>query len=206
VDEKLEELRAEFAVARAESKRFALIVGRLIFAWRDVEHHLFRVLVRYSGVSEAVGRAIFSGTRARTMIDNIRSIAYNTGMDSVRNADLSRTFAQLLVINAMRDHIVHHASEYGYVFDDPMKRIIVNERTSKLGKAIAFEIGSDEIHSMVSDLGLISNHLMIHWNAQFQDEPFRPWNVIHGLDAPPPWSYKPPQPIGSWERPPEGAQ
>lgn len=133
------------------------------------------------------------------MIDFIRSIAHNSAMPADRREDLEHVFVQFAAINAMRDHLVHHASD-SYSFDDPKKRIVANTRASRYGNAKGFEIGADTIDAMTWDLFGISNHLNMHWGPR--EGPFRPWRENAEDEAPTAWAYKSLAPIPSWEKAP----
>ena len=186
-------------VARSEDERFERALGRFIVAFADTEAELRRVLIQYAQVSDPVARAIFSGTRAKAMIDFIRNIAHNTALSKDRQDDLDYVFSQLTVVNTMRDHIVHHASD-SYSFNDPQKRIVANIRASRYGNAKGYEIGADTIDAMTWDLYGISNHLNMHWGSR--DGAFTPWRENPEDQAPTAWTYKAPNPIPSWEKPP----
>lgn len=185
--------------ARAEDARFERALGRFIIAFADAEAELRRVLIQYSQVANPVARALFSGTRAKAMIDFIRSIAHNSAMPADRRDDLEYVFSQLAAINTMRDHMVHHASD-SYAFVDPKKRIVANTRASRYGNAKGYEIGADTIDAMTWDLYGISNHLNMHWGPR--EGPFRPWRENPEDQEPTAWAYKPPIPIASWEEAP----
>ncbi len=189
--------------ARAEDENFERALGRFIIAFADAESELHKVLVQYSQVSDPIARALFSGTRAKGMIDFIRSIAHNSAMPADRRGDLEHVFAQLSTINTMRDHLVHHASD-SYSFDDPKKRIVANTRASRYGNAKGYEIGTDTIDAMTWDLYGISNHLNMHWGPR--DGPFRPWRENPEDEKPTAWAYKPLDPIPPWEKAPPSKQ
>ena len=80
-------------------EKFEKALGRFIIAWTDAETELYQILLSYSNVSHAVGRALFSGTRARGMMDFIRSIAHNTAMDYDRKKDLEYVCNGLVFCN-----------------------------------------------------------------------------------------------------------
>lgn len=187
--------------AREQDEHFERALGRMMIAWADVEAELYRVLVHYSGVSDAVARALFSGTRGSAAMAFIQSIAHNTGMESARRDDLDYVFEQAKAINTMRDHLAHHSSGTSIAFDDPMKRIVANTRASRYGKAQGYEIGADGIDAMTHDLHGIHNHLNMHWGPR--TGPFRPWREDPNVDVPTVWSFKAPPPIAPFERAPE---
>ena len=96
-----EDIAAAFT-AREQDAGFEQALGRFIIAFADAEAELYRVLIAYSKTDDPVARALFSGTRAKAMIDFIRSIAHNTSMPEDRKADLEYVFRQLAAINAFR--------------------------------------------------------------------------------------------------------
>lgn len=196
------DIEAVFA-ARAEEEEFERALGRFIIAFADAEAELYKVLVQYSQVTDPVARAIFSGTRAKGMIDFIRSIAHNSAMSADRRDDLEQVFVQLAAINTMRDHLVHHASD-SYSIDDPKKRIVANKRTSRYGNAKGYEIGTDTIDAMTWDLYGISNRLNMHWGPR--RDPFRPWRENPEDEKPPAWAYRSLDPIPPWEKAPSSKQ
>jgi hypothetical protein len=189
--------------ARGDDENFERALGRFIIAFADAESELHKVLVQYSQVTDPISRALFSGTRAKGMIDFIRSIAHNSAMSADRRDDLEHVFVQFAAINTMRDHIVHHASD-SYSCDDPKKRIVANTRASRYGNAKGYEIGTDTIDTMTWDLYGISNHLNMHWGPR--QGPFRPWRENPEDDGPTAWAYKSLDPIPPWEKTPSNKQ
>ena len=133
------------------------------------------------------------------MMDFIRSVAHNTAMAADRKEDLEYVFSQLSAINTMRDHLVHHTSD-SYSFDNPKKRIVANRRASRYGNTKGYEVGVETIDAMTWDLYGISNHLNMHWGPR--QGPFTPWRENPEDPDPTAWTYKPPQPIPSWEASP----
>lgn len=190
--------------AFGQDEIFERSLGRFMIAWADTELELYRVLIAYSGVTKAVGRAIFSGTRASAMINLLRSIAHNTQMAADRKQDLDHVFPQLTAINTMRDHLAHHASDsYSYPKDDPFTRVVANMRSSRFGNNTGYELTSDTINAMTWDLYGIANHLNMHHGPR--TGPFTPWRENSEIDAPTAWLYTPPQPIKNWEQFPPSA-
>ena len=191
-------VEAAFA-APSEVERFESSLGRFIVAFADCEAELRRVLVQYAQVSDPVARAIFSGTRAKAMMDFIKNIAHNTAMLRERREDLEYVFAQLSAINTMRDHIVHHVSD-SYSFNDLGRRVVANTRASRYGNARAYVISAETIDAMTWDLYGILNHLNMHWGPR--TGAFTQWRENPEDQAPTAWAYTAPNPITSWEHPP----
>ena len=188
-----------------QNEIFQLALGRFMIAWADAELELYRVLISYSGVTNPVARAIFSGTRAKAMMDFIRNIIHNTQLLGVRKADLDHVFPQMAAINTMRDHLAHHASDsYSFPKGDPFTRVIANVRSSRYGNNVGFEISSETINAMTWDLYGIANHLNMHHGSR--TEPFTPWRENPEFDVPTAWLYTPPQPIQKWEQFPPALQ
>lgn len=175
-----------------ENDHFHLAFGRFIIACSDAERELYRALIQYSKVSDGVARAIFSGTRARVMIQFINAINDNEGIEKARADDLEYVFAQLTAISTMRDHLAHHLSDVSYSFSTyPPFRIASNhERVSRLSKELNCEVSVQTLNDMTWDLYGIANHLNMHWGRRTGQ--FLPWREN---DQPTTWLYKSPQPI-----------
>jgi hypothetical protein len=189
------------AVQQAEED-FAYALGRFIMAWSDTETELYRALLHYSGVSGDVGRAIFSGTRAKTMVNFIRAIVSNTKAPKARVDDLDFIFRQLNWINDARDRFVHFSSEtMGYKRDDPTVRLLTNRhRTSYVGKGYALPVSAKTLEDMTWDLYGITNHLQMHFVPQ--PDGFHVWEENEGERTT--WRYKPPpQDNANQARPPK---
>lgn len=182
-----------------DEETFELALGRFMIAWADAEAEVYRVLVAYSGVTNAVARAIFSGLHAKTMTDFIQHIAHNTNMAEDRRQDLEYVFPQLAAINTMRDHLAHHTTG-SYNSKDAKTRVVANMRSNRFGKNKGYEISADTINAMTWDLYGIANHLNMHHGRR--TGPFTPWREASDDDAPTPWTYKSPQPIKNWETSP----
>jgi hypothetical protein len=162
------------------------LYGAFMLHFTRVELALYKVLVRLAGVTDAVGRAIFSGTRARDMMTYAESIALNTKISEEHIKELACVFSQLTAINTMRDRIVHHGlpayKKDGIYFTD-------EARKNRYGKAVAYRVTVDMLVSMSHDLSTIEFHL---------------WRFARGFTKPPgtdcslgpsTWRYKFPQPI-----------
>lgn len=179
--------------AQEEHSAFASGIGELTLAWSDVETVLYKLLQHYAGVSTQVGRAIFSGTRARSAIVFMRAIADNTGMEPARRADLDDIFAQVAAINEMRDFIVHHVSGSEQEFEDenPRERMVTDWlRASREKKAKRLYVGSATLAAMRDDCLECCWRLHAHWERS--NIPFQPGAGTNGVRSP--WKFKPPQP------------
>ncbi len=187
--EKLGDLSRKVA---EEHEKFQTALGRLTLMWSDAESALYAVLRYYSGTSTEVARALFSGSRARTMMMYVESIAHNTRLAPDRTADLKEVFAQMKAINTMRDWLVHHVD--GSVIEipdnDPSVRSLTNtHRTSRIGKGFRVRVSAVLLHQMCNDLQAICWHLLAHRDTS----PFVPWKNSAGKTYA--WEYVPPPPV-----------
>lgn len=176
--EKLHKAEAEYNIA----------VGQFVAAWADTETELYRVLIHYAGVSDAVGRAIFSGTRASAMASFLRAIAHNTRLGGAQIEDLDFVLSHLSAINTMRDRVIHFTSaSFSFESENPSNRVISNQhRVSRYGKHFVHIVSSETLDNMTYDLWGISNHLHHHHNIQGE---FRPWEENPGERTT--WRYRP---------------
>lgn len=164
------------AVAK-EHERFQRALGRMTMLWADLENNLYIALRNYSGVSDAVGKALFSGSRAAAMIMFIRAIAHNTKLQETNRArfdDLEETFSKISEINAMRDLITHHAGASLIEFDedDPTTRYLKKHRVSRRGNELKIKVGSALLDSIGADL--LECCWRLHAHAEAPNKPFTP--------------------------------
>jgi len=176
-----------------EGERLYRALGEFFLLWADVETELYRVLIHYAGVTDDIGRAIFSGCRARIMIDFLKNIAHNVKIDATRERDLSYLCAQISMINTLRDKIAHYASASNYsVSHKTLKRSVSNyHRVSKRGREFNDEISSLIVNNMAADLRRIHYRLSLHHRKNAPT----PLGVDVLRDGPT-WRYKP-APLGS---------
>ena len=190
-------------VAHGQTAAFQQAYGQFMVAWADAEAELYHVLKEYAKVEDGVARAIFSGARARTMIDYIRGIAHNVKLPADRQADLDHVFPQMVAINSMRDMLAHYASDsYSFADDNPLARIITNaDRVSRYGNERIDAVSVETLKAMTHDLYGIANHLNQHWGPWRHGKPFRPWRENDPNDPPTRWLYKPAQPQADRRKP-----
>jgi hypothetical protein len=177
----------DFEASEEAARAFEGHIGRFVLLWADTERRLFDVLIRYAGVSRKVGRAIFSGTRAKQMVDFLSAINANVGTAEDRVQDLAFISAQLAAINSFRDKIVHHGSYVTRVMPAPDKRLIYNKHRA-MRKSAEFEMIVDNqlVKDAISDLFTIGQLLARHEHETFSRLP-------QSGDAST-WRYRSPQP------------
>lgn len=183
-----------FRIAQEEHRKFVSALGELTLAWSDLEIVLFKLLKHYAGVSDDVGRALFSGTRARAAIAFIDAIADNTNMDSARRDDLRQIFAQIATLNQMRDFVIHNVdgSEQRFKDDNPSERLLSDvTRVSRKKNAKVVYIGSAILADMRADCIECCWRLHPHWDPQ--NNPFKPGSATGGRPAA--WRFKAPSSV-----------
>lgn len=172
-----------------EQAAFASNLGKFVLAWSDVEAMAKRVLIKYAGVSEAIGHAVFQD-RVKPNTDAIKAICSNTNVSKARRENLDHIIAQITTINTIRDRIVHFGSNAGGTFHpENMKSGLTNVgRARRQSQEFAYYVGSDDLRLLIKDCDLICSSLGKHLlRGRFQ-----PWFVDGAL---PPWRYKSLQPV-----------
>lgn len=180
-------------IIEEEHGAFQTSIGALTLHWADLERVLRRTLRHYADVSPEVGRALFSGTRARAAMAQVNSIAHNVGMDADRVADLKEIFEAITSINTMRDFIVHHVD--GSMIEsndtDPRKRKLSDEHSaSRVGRGKTYWVSSAVVLDMCADIIECCWRLQAHWEPT--NSPFQ--RGVGPTGVPQPWRYRPPQP------------
>lgn len=168
-----------------------MALGALVLTWTDLESALFAVLRHYCKISPKVARAIFSGTRARVMMEYLKNIAHNTGLDKDRREDLDAVLGHIGSLNKMRDWLIHHASASEIVIHPKAtpKRLLTNrDRVGKSGNEFVVMVDAELVEQMCSDTITCCWHLLAHRDS----EPFAPWKSNQGKSYA--WLYRPPQP------------
>ena len=171
-----------------ESEKFQRSLGELFLTWADTEMWIYRILLHYAGISEAVGRALFSGTRAKPLMDMVRNVAINTNIDKSRRDNLDFVFSQIAGIGTMRDMLAHYGST-SYTWADtftPQERWLTNAfRVNKYEKTKMYIIGSAHLVAMLGDLRKAMVYLERHTKKGLTSAAF---------DERPTWLYKSLQP------------
>jgi hypothetical protein len=171
------------------SERFQHSIGPFIIGYSSAELMLYRTLLRYAKITDAVGRAVFSGTRVGPMINFIKGIAENTNMEAERLRDLENIFEQFAAINYMRDLLVHqHIGSYSL----SGTTVSTHARASRYVKGKSVLISYEMMQAMTADLSTIGLLLSFHLRAGAL--PSRPDNLRS------PWLYKPVQPISTQDK------
>lgn len=182
-----------YRIVKSEHQEFLRALGHLTLDWADLESAVRAVLKHYAGVSAPVARALFSGTRAKTAMNLIGSIAHNINLDPARLSDLEEVFPVISSINTMRDFMVHHVDGSMIEYDDRdprFRKLSSVDTSSRQGKGKAYWISSSMVYDMCHDITQCCWRLLAHIN---KDESFQPYLDPSG--APIPWRYKPPQPV-----------
>jgi len=149
---------------REEDKAFYAALGQFMLGWADVERQLAEVLRHYANVSEPVARAIFSGTRARTLMNFITAVTDNTGVSKSRRDDLTFLFPKVGALNTQRDRVAHHGSfSSPSIAPNSLKRRISNEkRSSRMTNEFVQFVGSDEMHHAANECLRVCEALRCH--------------------------------------------
>lgn len=187
----------QLAKERGELERAA---GKFLLAWAPVELEMNRVLVHYAGVTDAVGRAIFAGTRADAAMRFIKAIAHNTDLARDRNEDLVFVFLQAALLNTARNFILHQ-QVLGETSDDSTHGLHFGDydRVSRYGNDIMLTITVKDLEDMTVDAAAIRSHLSKH----LAPDPFAPWDKSGKRTT---WLYKSAQLAGSQARSADRAQ
>lgn len=181
-----------FELAGKEHEAFLRAIGELTLAWSDLEVVLYKLLKHYADVNDAMGRAIFSGTRASAMIKFLKAIADNTNMEEIRKSDLDDIFSHIQSINSMRDFVVHHVNGgmQEFQLENPDVRLLTDSRrVSRKKNAKFYSVGSATIAAMRDDIIECCWRLHSHWDQT--NEPFKPGAGARGFRNA--WKFKPPQ-------------
>lgn len=160
-------------------------LGRFIEAYAITESMMFHLLVLYCRILPDIGKAIFSGTRLDASIKLIRRIMAAIDVSDERNKELERVFAQLLLINEVRNDVIHYGSHETL----NSGRISSNFTRAHVPENIIVRpMSSDVLDAMTGDLEMITSLLFVHVGLNDEESikarTVRPHSVA--------WRYRPP--------------
>lgn len=167
----------------ATHTKWCLALGAFLFQCAESEHLMRRLLIRYSGTSESVGRALFHTDRVADMKDTINRILDETERDAAK-IDLQPFFSHLTLISGVRNNIVHwggHQLETG-------DYLVSNAHLAPFEKMRGHRVSAADLEAMTDDLSTISGALVImHERTRLTGLARFPVPPI----APAAWRYKP---------------
>lgn len=157
-------------------------LGKFVYQFAEVEHHLRRLLMRYCKVTDTVGRALFHSDRVAELKDAINRVLEATGRNSEKAA-LEQFFSHLTLINGVRNNIVHwggHQLESG-------DYIVSNLHLAPIERGRGHRVNAKDMANMAEDLADICAALVIaRERAKF------PGNLtVVAYSLPASWQYKP---------------
>jgi hypothetical protein len=162
-------------------------LGAFVDAFAAIEDAMFYVLIWHTKTRHDVAKAIFSGTRVETAASFLRRLAEVGSMDEAEWKQLEPVIAQLHLINAVRNMVLHHGAqgiaEGRALTVDALRALTVE-------KIKIYPVDPETLGAMTADCHKIFVHLMTRHRGA------RPWRVgVHAdldqvlADA---WRYKPP--------------
>lgn len=123
-------------------------LGLFASVFAQVEAHLFVLLIVLAGVTLPIGRALFSGTRALEAISLMRRVmTVKPPPENIRTT-LEAVFAQLVLINDIRNHVIHYGigfAETEYVSSNAIRALSEDKKRE-------FTASPIDLHNISSDL------------------------------------------------------
>jgi hypothetical protein len=133
-------------------------LGLFVHSFAHAEGWLFMYLCRVAEVDEDTARAIFSGVRVHDPVSFIKRIA------EVRNEPLSNEFdealSQLLIINDVRNHILHHSMHQETIGGKTTRIISNRHRALTPDRRREMLVSEDILGNLCDDLETITNFLV----------------------------------------------
>jgi hypothetical protein len=181
-----------------EGKAFESMLGRMTICWAETEYSIYRVLLHYARVSDPIGRSIFSGQRARPMMEAITAILENTDAPQARRENWKYVSAQVASIQTLRDLLTHHlasswttknssVSAFQNFLGWPFHQLVTDFARAKRKQNVkTVKVDSTLIGHMCHDMRVIAEHLERHTaKGRFK---------ALGPPEPSSWLYRFPQP------------
>jgi hypothetical protein len=163
-------------------------LGRFVHEFSRAEQALLALLRQISGLTEPIGGIILTNSRVDQAKEMVKRI-FEVDEQSMGRTRMERPFAQLAVINTMRNHIIH----WGAVHDGADELLVSNAHLHPHpDRAKEFRVSPDDLAAMSIDLYHIAVYFLVE--ASLQQQLSRgSLDTYTGLQAEP-WLYKPPRP------------
>ena len=165
-------------------KEYWSTLGTFIHAFSLTEARLLSLLRHLARIEPLIGGAMLSGVRVDAGKDYINRILEATGKTEIKQR-LERPFAQLGVVNGVRNHIIHWGARHDGKGGLLVSNAFQNPAESRLNE---FRVSSDDVKHMTADLFRISALLLL------EELPVFPPEILSDRFLRGPWSYKPPPP------------
>ena len=163
-------------------------LGRFVHEFSRVERLLQMLLKQIAGVSDEVGRAIFSDTRAHAGKDAVRRILEARGVHAALQR-LRPALDHLGNINGIRNNVVH----WGAVHDGSDDLLVSNAHLAPTeNRAREFRISPRDLTAMSIDLYQIGIFFIVEMRTDagaMTEKEMEVWAPV----LKEPWLYKPPQ-------------
>jgi len=183
-EEKEEVMRA----THEEMMKCQSAFGQFILDFSQAEWCLYLILLAMTRLPDAMARALFSGTRAKSIGQFINAYISNThpeGEEPPKIKQLQAAIQQLNIIDGTRSQLVH--SGIGSFTRNGM--VVSNEgRVSRYEHKHTFIISSKEIDDMSFDLSQISGYFHTYAFSLLN-----PMSCVSMPELPSTWRHKPPQ-------------
>lgn len=159
--------------------------GIFMLCFTIAEQRLIQLLRKVSGVSAKVAGVIFSGTRTDQAKAYINKILDEQDKLLMKKR-LERPFAQLSVINTIRNNLVHWGTKTtDYSGDLTISNVWLSPAKDKIK---SYKLNAKNLKEMQLDLFLIHLHLVFEINDGLKSS--GPFDAIVAQS----WQYTPPQP------------
>lgn len=164
-------------------------LGKFIDEFASIETGMHLLLQQRTRTPLELARAVFSGVRVKDAMDLIRRVAQVRPLEPEIAADQEFIFAQLTLINNIRNDIIHYGAS---VWMAPGEWLVWNWVTALTDKKLrTFRVSPSLLLDLAHDLRKIHVHLVERhlWREPGLPSPF-PKRDLALLDAA--WRYKPP--------------
>ena len=166
---------------------FLHALGRFVVNFSRAETALQAVLWHYAKTHETIARCLFSGVHIDVGMNYIRRIAEATNAPKEDREDLDRLFAQLRVINKVRNDILHH----GIHSDAEGNAFLTNALLAHLPQNVTvMPISVEELNKMTTDVRQIVVTLIVRHAGRMPVQSDENRRALEEFVRAP-WRYKP---------------
>lgn len=155
------------ALAPHRHNEYLKQLGLFATVFTQTEAHLFICLILTAGISLPIGRAVFSGTRAKDAISFMRRIFTVQQLQKNLVKIMEPCFEQIFIINDPRNHLMHYGVQFSKVELQSSNYV----RVLSIEKEISYSMSLILLNNMSTDLNNVNFALMYCINVLNHRDP-----------------------------------
>ena len=185
-------------------EEYFIELGRFVHQFSALENLMQIFLTLQTGVGMDVARACFSGVKMDLAKSYIKRTREAQGVPE--SALLERVFAQITILTAARNDILHHGANFESI--ESADGFVTNKSFAMPGREYTFPVSPDILRDLSSDVNAVKNGIfaLMVKSVKLEGAPPPEFMETFERSALAPWRYTPPARPQTRQRPQNDGQ